>query len=51
MAEYHAGIGKDCVTPPKDPSIAKYLWKIAILRSKKKYTKARSAALCLRKRY
>ena len=51
MAEYHAGIGKDYVTPPKDPSIVKELQKIAILRSKKKYTEARSAALCLRKRF
>ena len=31
MAEYHAGIGKDYIMPPKDPSVVKDLQKIAIL--------------------
>ena len=33
MAKYYAGIGKDYITPPKDPSVVKDLRKIAILQS------------------
>ena len=51
MVEYRSGNCKDYITPPKDPSIAKDLRKIAILRSKKKYQEAKTAAQCLRKRF
>ena len=51
MIEYHSGNCKDYITPPKDPNVAKDLWKIAILRSKKKYQEAKTAAQCLRNRF
>ena len=37
--------------PPKDPTIARELQKIAIFKSKKKYEEARCAAVCLRSKY
>ena len=51
MVEYHSGNCKDYIMPPKDPSVVKDLWKIAILRSKKKYQEAKTAAQCLRNRF
>ena len=51
MVEYHSGICKDYITPPKNPSVVKDLRKIAILRSKKKYQEAKTTAQCLRNRF
>ena len=51
MVEYSSGICKDYIMPPKDPSFVKDLQKIAILRSKKKYQEAKTAAQCLRNKF
>ena len=51
MPGYSSVLGKDYITPPKDRSISKELRKIAILRSKKKYEKAKTAAISLRHRF
>ena len=51
MVEYRSENCKDYITPPKEPSVAKDLRKIAILRSKKKYQEAKTAAQCLKNRF
>ena len=51
LPEYSAGMSKDFVTQPKDPTIARQLCKIAILKSKKRHDEARSAAVCLQSKY
>ena len=51
LPKYSAGMSKDFVMTPKDPTIARQLRKIAILKSKKMHDKARSAAVCLRSKY
>ena len=51
MPEYSAGLGKAFIMPPKDPTIARKLRKIAIFKSKKKHEEARHAAVCLRSKY
>ena len=51
MVEYHLGSCEDYIMPPKDTSVVKDLRKIAILRSKKKYQEAKTAAQCLRNRF
>ena len=51
LPEYSAGMGKDFITPPKDPTIARELRKIAILKSKKRHDEARSTAVCLQSKY
>ena len=51
LPEYSAGMSKDFITPLKDPTIARQLCKIAILKSRKRHDKARSAAVCLWSKY
>ena len=51
LPKYSAGMGKGFITRLKDPTIARELHKIAILKSKKRHDEARSAAVYLRSKY